>query len=288
MKQIREDTGICHLRVTAPVRLKKFLREVDLAPLKNPGTVDEWLHYGSVYVDGQRIRIDMNLQPAQIVRLHTRRKTYVTQIPDLRERVRFENQDLLVLDKPSGLPTHATLDNYVENAAYILSQQLGYPVYVTHRLDVATHGLLILAKSAKAQAALNKQFAKRQVEKIYRARTSQPVPLGLHTHWMNPESRVPKQISAQPVPGWWECQLEVLASGPQTLIRLITGKTHQIRAQFAAMGSAVDGDYVYGSKVPAREGQIDLECFGMNFRWLQKDLKIDRSLRTGPEPSVPL
>jgi 23S rRNA pseudouridine1911/1915/1917 synthase len=280
MKQVRADTGIVHLRVPSATNLREFLLRADLEPLPisiDEKLIDEWLHYGSVYLEGKRLRENCELRPDQIVRLHTRRKTYVTQIPRLRGRIVFDHPDFLVLDKPSGLPTHATLDNYIENAAYLLTQELGYPVYVTHRLDVATSGLLIMAKSPKAQAAMNKQFAKRQVVKVYRARVSSPVAPGLVVHYMDPESRIPKIMSASPVPGWWECRMEVLSyENGLVTINLLTGKTHQIRAQLKALGAPIDGDAAYGSGRPARSGQIDLECHALGFRWMQEDFAIKK------------
>jgi len=284
LKQIRPDTGICHLRVPQAGSLVDFLLNSDLAPLDIVPTrslVGEWLHYGSVYVEGRRMREDCALQAGQIIRLHTRRKTYVTETPMLIERIAADHADFLVLDKPSGLPTHATLDNYIENAAYLLSQELGIALYVTHRLDVATEGLLILAKSPKAQAAINKQFAKRQVEKIYRAVTLKPVEARLHTHYMDPQSRVPKVISATPVAGWWECRLEVQSCTEfeddwHIQLQLLTGKTHQIRAQLAYLGAPIKGDHVYGSKSVDTHRQIALECFELKFRWLQRAFYIRR------------
>ncbi len=278
MKQVRMDTGVVHLRVPETVRLREFLLKVDLSPLPLTVTgqvIDEWLCYGSVYADGLRLREDRELVKDQILRVHTRRKTYVTQIPELRDRIAYDHEDFLVLNKPSGLPTHATLDNYVENAAHLLSVELGRRLYVTHRLDVVTRGLLILAKTPKAQAAINKQFAKHQVEKFYRARVSGVVSPGPLTHWMDPDSRVPKILSDEPREGWWECRMEVLANDDgQLSIQLLTGKTHQIRAQLAKIGAPINGDHIYGSKVDSQEGQIDLECYRLNFRWLQSAIEV--------------
>lgn len=276
MKQVREDTGIVHLRVPDTVRLRDFLLAADLSPLPIEITsplIDEWLHYGSIYADGRRLRADQQMIKDQIVRLHTRRKTYVTQIPDL--NLAFDHEDFLILNKPSGLPTHATLDNCIENAQHLLSEKLGVPLYVTHRLDVATRGLLILAKNPRAQAGLNKQFAKRQVEKFYRAWVSQNVPLGMIVHWMDPHSRVPKVMSSSPVENWWECRLEILSNENGLLtIQLHTGKTHQIRAQLAVLGAPIDGDQAYGSRSPARYGHIDLECQRLKFRWMQETIDV--------------
>jgi 23S rRNA pseudouridine1911/1915/1917 synthase len=285
--QIKPETGIVHVRVRhaedAAEDLITFLQSVDLSPLNiavEPNLINEWLHYGSIYLEGKRLRENCALTPGVILRLHTRRKSYVSTIPILKNRIVFENEDFLVLNKPSGLPTHATLDNCIENASYLLSQELGIRLYVTHRLDVATHGLLILAKSPKAQAAINKQFAKRQVEKIYRARVAVPVSTGLVTQYMDPESRVPKSMSIEPREKWWECRMEILSctrlpdTSHELRIHLHTGKTHQIRAQLKTLGAPINGDIAYGSMCPASDGQIDLECHAMTFRWLQNEIRV--------------
>lgn len=292
MIQIKSQTGIVHIRAGAELRLRNLLLDTDLSPLSILVTeelIDEWLHYGSVYADGVRLRADTDLAKDQIVRLHTRRKTYVTRIPLLRESLVFENDDFLVLNKPAGLPTHATLDNYIENAAYLLSQELNIPLFVTHRLDVPTNGLLILAKTPAAQAGLNKLFSKGRVTKIYRAQTSLPVPLGEHTHWMNPESRVPKKMSSTPMENWWTCKsivqscAETPAGEYLSTVQLLTGKTHQIRAQFRTLGAPILGDTVYGGaeKNKADTPGIGLQCYQLHLRWKNADLTF--RVPAGPE-----
>ncbi len=170
----------------------------------------------------------------------------------------------------------------MENAQFRLSRELGAPVLVTHRLDVATQGLLILAKNKSAQAALNKAFAKGRVEKVYRALTSKPVARGLHEHYMDPASRVPKRVSLEANIEWWPCRLEVLQSDPHPLghfaeIRLLTGKTHQIRAQFAALGAPILGDKTYGSENPFRSSEeIALECFRLRFPFRSREVEVQR------------
>ncbi|MGE0528701.1 MAG: pseudouridine synthase family protein [Bdellovibrionales bacterium] len=306
MKRINENTGICHLRVAeghaasgtsgdpGPIKLSEFVRRADLHPLSiEPCAfqVDEWMHWGCVYVDGQRTREDRWITPGQIVRLHTRPKRYHWTHGPLRDRVVFANEEILVLDKPAGLPTHPTLDNYLENAKVQLEKELEQPVFVTHRLDVATQGLLILAKTRAAQTLINKAFARNHVEKVYHAITSRPVPEGLYVHYINPQGRVPREISSSFHPGWWECRLEVEESGKAGLaerywqrIRLLTGKTHQIRAQFAALNAPVVGDALYGGR-GADEAPGDstfvplflhLECFRLTFLFRSETLRVRR------------
>lgn len=273
MKQISEQTGICFFRVSGPARLSDFLLHADFSPLTlrtSNELIEEWLRYGSVYVDGLRRRADFELQGDQLIRLHTRRKSYVSRDLDLRARVVFANEEFLILDKPGGLPTHPTLDNYLENAKVMLEEQLAHPIFVTHRLDVATSGLLILAKSLKAQAQINKLFAKRKVRKFYRARVGQAVPSGLVEHFMDPNSRIPKVLSTEARDGWLDCRMNILkvnesAEGFELDIELLTGRTHQIRAQLAALGAPILGDIAYGSSVAAGDGSIALACVRLSF-----------------------
>ena len=208
MKQVSLETGICHFQAKAGESLKAFLAGLDLSELNlslSESLAEDWLFHGSVYLDGHRQRCDVTLSAGQILRLHTRRKRYPGAVGiDWNRRILAKNEDFLVFNKPSGLPTHPTLDNYVENALYLLQEELQEPLFTTHRLDIPTSGLLIFARHKQAQAAINREFAKRRVEKIYRALAPSSVPLGLHTHYIDPNTRVPRTIRTEAQSGWWE------------------------------------------------------------------------------------
>ncbi len=281
MKQVRSDTGIVHFRTAGAGSLQEFLLKSDLEPL--PITPDNdlvkyWMHMGCVYVDGLRCREDRQLQAGQVIRLHTKPKFYTSANLNLKDRIVLEETEFLVLDKPPGLPTHATLDNYVENAQYILEAELGIPIYVTHRLDIPTEGLLILAKTKSGQALINKVFSRGLVTKIYNAFTEGPLALGEHCHFIDPKSRTPKVTHQQHQEGWWECRLKVEESSAHPLgfknrIHLLTGKTHQIRAQLKALNQPVIGDKEYGSKVAYKNGAgIALECSELHFPFRQTNV----------------
>lgn len=265
--------GILHFQVTAAGSLKNFLSVHSPDPKK----IDFWLYHGCVYVDGVRRREDLLLAPDQIVRLHPNPKSYFWKTEPLKDRIAYDHPEFSVLDKPAGLPVHPTLDNYIDNAKFILERELGFTIYSTHRLDVPTQGLLIFAKNPSAQTLFNKLFAQRRVEKIYLAWTEQPVAIGEHLLFINPASRVPREFSFLPRDNWWECRLQVLVSEEdaegsyRNRIRLITGKTHQIRAQLSALGTPIIGDETYGSK---RGGLLRLECHSLSFQFRSESFTV--------------
>ena len=214
----------------------------------------------------------------------------------LRNRLVEDNDEFLILDKPGDLPTHPTLDNYVENAKTLLEREFGQTLYTTHRLDVPTEGLLILAKTQDAQRLINKAFSRGRVTKVYRCLNRREVALGLHVHYMDPESRVPKVTSSEAREGWWNCQLRVDRAQLHGAnmwwheLTLLTGKTHQIRAQMRALGAPILGDPIYGgeSNFEHVEGQniehqktvrerLALECYSLSFAFRSRTCAVNRS-----------
>jgi 23S rRNA pseudouridine1911/1915/1917 synthase len=290
MKQISPETGVCFFRVEHAGGLRSFLAGADFSPLEAGPAVDHWLEFGCVYVDGRRRREDIDLHAGQVLRVHTRPKRFMAHPESLLPRLVENNRDFLVLDKPAGLPTHPTLDNFVENAKTRLERELGVPLFTTHRLDIPTQGLLLFAKSPDAQRRINRLFSLGKVQKTYRSLNIRPVEPGEYTHHMNPDSRVPKQVSTAKQDGWWECRLRIDMCRPVDgafahEITLLTGRTHQIRAQMAALGAPVIGDAAYGAPAeqPARE-RIALECFKLSFALRSQAFPISRPQSIFPLP----
>lgn len=159
---------------------------------------------------------------------------------------------LLVVNKPAGLRTLP--DGYDSNLPHIksvLAAEYGR-LWIVHRLDRDTSGVLLLARSAFAHRALNAQFAGRQIQKTYHAlvcgnpawqqkRINHPLrPNGDRQH-----RTIVDHVDGKPASTDF---LVLERFGKYTLVeaRPVTGRTHQIRAHAAALGYPIVADPLYG------------------------------------------
>ncbi|RYZ85069.1 MAG: RluA family pseudouridine synthase, partial [Proteobacteria bacterium] len=236
--------------------------------------VTELLKLGAIYVEGNRTITEMDVREGDYIRVHTKPRRYNTELGLWQERVLFQDENFLVVNKPSGLPVHATVDNLVENLQTCLAKELGCEIFVTHRLDVPTSGLIVFAKTREFLALFNHLLSSRQIKKIYRAKAQgKKLSPGLLKHYMMPSPRAPKEVRlVAEDASWAECVLNILTvdsdetTGVQTTtIELLTGRTHQIRAQLAAAGAPILGDTQYGSEKLYDGDVIDLEAISLSF-----------------------
>lgn len=230
----------------------------------------ELLVGGAVFLNKKRVREDCRIVPGDYLRVHPNPKRYFVDY-DWRARIVKETPDYVLVDKPSGVPTHATLDNAEENLVVQVSRALSTPLWVTHRLDIPASGIVCLGKTREFQAWFNKMLRKHKVRKFYRALTENSVPCGRHEAFQEVSPRAPKKMSMEEKPGWLPCSLEVLScraieAGHEVEIELFTGRTHQIRAQLALLGAPILNDTLYGGKrIQEREDAIALEAFRLEF-----------------------
>ncbi|KAK1283447.1 hypothetical protein QJS10_CPB21g00895 [Acorus calamus] len=130
--------------------------------------------------------------------------------------------------------------------------------------------------------------SEKQVKKLYLALAAAPVPIGIMSHYMRPVNIAPRLVSEEAIKGWHLCQLEVLECkvipwpssavkkryciedcgwplkdvAYECKINLLTGKTHQIRAQLAASGAPVIGDSMYTPAVLAEMASPHINPYG--------------------------
>lgn len=182
------------------------------------------------------------------------------------------DEEVIVIDKPSGLLAvpgkEAGLADCVEARA-----AAAFPVaLVVHRLDMDTSGLMLLARSKRAQRILNGQFAKRIIEKTYMAEVwgappeeSGVISLPLTADWPNRPRQMVDRETGKPAVTHWEVAER---RGETTLMRLFpeTGRSHQLRVHMAAIGHPIIGDPFYAAGA-ARAASRRLALYATGIRW---------------------
>jgi 23S rRNA pseudouridine1911/1915/1917 synthase len=167
------------------------------------------------------------------------------------------DEALAVVDKPAGLVVHPAPSHRGPTLVTELGEILGGGADperpgIVHRLDKGTSGLLVVARDDETHAALQEQVRRREVERVYLALAGGR--LGSRTGTIDaPIGRASRQRHRMAVSGAASREarthfavLELLPRETYLEARLETGRTHQIRAHFAAIGHPLTGDATYG------------------------------------------
>jgi 23S rRNA pseudouridine1911/1915/1917 synthase len=201
-------------------------------------------------------------------------------------QILFEDQDLMVIHKPSGLSSESGTARHPsaeKEALELYSQKVlgdggGMRMKISpylravHRLDRASSGVLVLAKSKTMLTEMMNQFERREVKKTYRAvvQKAPPAASGILTHYLKRDETGKKAlVFNRAVPDTQPCESEyiVLEKNDEYAlleIRPRTGRFHQIRAQLAHIGCPIVGDVLYGGKF-WREHEIKLHAQRLTF-----------------------
>jgi len=172
--------------------------------------------------------------------------------------VLYEDADLLVLDKPAGL---LSVPGRGEDKQDCLSQrvQLRYPdALIVHRLDMATSGLMVLARGLMNQRSMNEAFSNRSVHKRYTAvvdgvaqpviGTWQTIDLPIIVDWPNRPRRIIDPHNGKPsLTNWRVLSRDEAQQTTRLELEPVTGRSHQLRVHLQAIGHPILGDALYGS-----------------------------------------
>ncbi len=225
---------------------------------------------GHVRLNGNVVKAGTIVQKGDVITVERVREqstglVFVPKSQDA-EWIVYQDDDLVVVDKPRGLVVHPSPGHENDSVVHRLLPWLpvsaeDFQPGVVHRLDRDTTGLLILARTERAKVRLSQMIQQRQVRRDYIA--------VIHGHMTPADGVIEAPIGRHPqnrlkmavVRGGREAgtryhTLAVWENYSVLLLTLETGRTHQIRVHVSAMGHAVAGDPLYGPPSGPNSGQL--------------------------------
>lgn len=274
-------TTIQKIEITAEEnfdRLDVFLAE-ELEFTRN--RVQNLIKRGHIRSDGRKLKSSMNVQKGDkfLVDVQVSENAMYLRAEPVDFEVVYEDEYLLVINKPAGLVVHPSPGNWRNTLVNGLVYR--YPELklltnwlrpgIVHRLDSGTSGLMVVARTQKMSKDLQKLFSDREVDKNYIA-LAHGKPKRLEGTISGPLDRDPDNF----------LKMAVVLGGKSSLtgykvlwtknnismvkFKLFTGRTHQIRVHFSALGCPLVGDAVYGApKEEAELGRVYLHSWRLSF-----------------------
>ncbi|MCD8202514.1 MAG: RluA family pseudouridine synthase [Prevotella sp.] len=272
---IEEQELYEHLRIVVdkgqvPLRIDKFL--FDRIQHTSRNRIQRAADVGFIHVNDRPVKSNYRVRPLDVITLMLDRPQYDSTIEaeDIPLDVVYEDDELMVVNKPAGLVVHPGCGNFhgtlVNAVAWHLKDNPAYDpndpeVGLVHRIDKDTSGLLVIAKTPDAKSKLGVQFFNKETHRSYNAL--------VWGHFTDNEGRIEGNIGRDPkdrlrmtvFPPDSEIgkpavtHYKVLEKfGYVTLIECVleTGRTHQIRAHMKYIGHPVFSDARYGGDVILR------------------------------------
>jgi 23S rRNA pseudouridine1911/1915/1917 synthase len=234
---------------------------------------------GFLMLDGQRVHADKRAQAGQMLVICLPQREGAACAPStILLSAAYEDEDLLVINKPAPLPSVSSRKRDTETMENAVFTYLGCPegfMYrPVNRLDKGTSGLMVVAKHSHAQQYLQSQLHTDDFVREYLA-VCDGIPPASEGEIVWPIAKaegatIRREISAQGKPARTFYQLVRTGAGRSLLrLRLDTGRTHQIRVHMQALGCPVTGDFLYGREHMALPNRFALHSCYVKLRTLQ-------------------
>lgn len=244
------------------LRIDKFLSEQ--FPDKTRSNLQKLIEEGNILVDGKVVAKNYKLKAGNCLTVSIPEPTTIDILPqDIPLDIIYEDEDLLVVNKPKGMVVHPAPGNYENTLVNALMYHCGDSLSgingvirpgIVHRIDKNTSGLLMIAKNDKAHQGLAEQIKEHSFLREYEAvvygnlkEDSGTVNAPIGRHKLDRKKMCVTRENAREAVTHFEV-LERFGTFTHIKCRLETGRTHQIRVHMAYLGHPVAGDDVYGPK----------------------------------------
>jgi 23S rRNA pseudouridine1911/1915/1917 synthase len=262
----------------AGTRLDRFLaaRLPELSRTRIQELIDE----GRARVNGRAAKPSHRVAAGETVEIEPQPRPPLAAAPEaIPLAILYEDEDVIVVDKPAGMTVHAgagqsrgTLVNALLHHFGRLSGAGGaLRPGIVHRLDKATSGALVVARHDAAHRRLAEQFQRRTIRKKYVAlvhgrvgRDSGAIDLPIARDLKRRTRMTTRRARGRDALTEWRV-LARLDGFTLVEVTLHSGRTHQIRVHFSALGHPVVGDTLYGAPREPRAGRETLPPLGRNF-----------------------
>ena len=264
----------------APLRVSSFLK----TRLGLSGTMIKRVKYGGVFLNGENVHMRATVQNGDRVKVFLPEEKSEHVAPkEIALDVLYEDGDILVVNKPAGMPMHPARNNFLPTLAEAVAHRMLPQKTAFHaigRLDRDTRGIVLIAKNAYIAELLTRAMKRGEIRKEYTARVRGiPDP---------PEGTIDAPIAREREQGMrriirYEGEAEGFAgdlAGKRAVthyrtvgadpegnavlkLRIETGRTHQIRVHMAHIGHPLVGDFLYGERIEGRS--FDLVCSSLSF-----------------------
>ena len=270
----------------------------EMFPEYSRSKIQDWIKSGELTLDGRKCKAKLKVFGGELVLINAESQVEGDWLPEAMDlNIVFEDDDLLVINKPAGLVVHPAAGNWsgtlLNGLLHHCPKQIELPrAGIVHRLDKDTSGLMVVAKTLTSQTSLVNQLQERSVSRVYRALVHGELPCVLpsalksqkkgkskvtHAHASSCDletvfdGSIEADIGRHPTA---RTRMAVVKSGGKFArthyrsietfegythveLKLDSGRTHQIRVHMAHLGFPLVGDPVYGKKIPAAKTRVN-------------------------------